>query len=174
MPRKSRFRNFRFFSVIFTKHVVPSFFNPCAGNACRVITLSFLFQSQSPLKNKCGFLIRFLKKKSLNASHTLCCNFSEFRFLYIMLRVMVFPFSFFYATAEKIFFKKFAFVIEIRNFSRNSSTALERHYGFEKTSRHSRLSFSQTVSFLCIYTSVSCMIFLEFLPGSEGFESRLS
>ena len=29
-------------------------------------------------KNKCGFLIRFLKKKSLKASHALCRDFSDF------------------------------------------------------------------------------------------------
>ena len=69
---------FDFFPFFFTKHVILPFFNLRAGNACRAITLFFLFQSPSILKNKCGILMRFKKKKSLNASHALCCNFSNF------------------------------------------------------------------------------------------------
>ena len=53
---------FEFFPVFITKRVASPFFNPRAGNPCRAIYLFFLFQSPSPLKMKCGFLMRFLKK----------------------------------------------------------------------------------------------------------------
>ena len=55
---------FFFFFFFFTKLVAPPFFKPRAGNACQAITVYFLFQSPFPLKNKCEFLMQFLKKKN--------------------------------------------------------------------------------------------------------------
>ena len=54
---------FEFFSVFLMKRVTPLFFTGDAGNACQAIALPFLFQNPSDLKNKCWFLMWFLKKK---------------------------------------------------------------------------------------------------------------
>ena len=76
---------------------------------------------------------------------------------------------FFYTAAVTRIFKKFTLVIEIRNFSRNSSTALERHCGFEKLTRQ-MLSFSQIFFvffflffFFLIFSGISGLFFLKIL-----------
>ena len=59
-----------FFRLFLQSASLRRFSTHVAGNACRAIILFFLFQNPSPLKYKCGFLMRFFKKnRSMRPTH---------------------------------------------------------------------------------------------------------
>ena len=124
-------------------------------SSCFPVSESDKFKNQMRI-----FKVIFEKKyHSMHPMHVL-------RFSKVAMRVEAFRSPFFYATTEKRIFEKFTSVTEIRNFSRNSSAALCRHFGFKKKLQGKWTHFCKFFSFSLIFSGISDTIFLEFLSGS--------
>ena len=107
-----------------------------ADSSCFQVSESIKLKKQMQIFN-----VIFEKNRSMHPTHFL-------RFSKVAVRVETFRSPFFYATSEKRIFEKFTSVTEMRNFSRNSSAALYRHFGLKKNCKAHGLIFADFFVFL--------------------------
>ena len=151
--------DFWIFSVSLKKQLTLLTFDPHARNACRVIALAFRFQNPSSLKNKCGFLTWFLKKKSFYASHAFPSIFEGGGASHnISFSVLLRDYR------NKNFWKIHICYRDTKFFPKLIRSFIQRLRIKKKTARQ-MVSFSQIFLFLWIFSGISDSIFLEFLPG---------
>ena len=97
-------------------HCFAMFFNPCAGNAWRAITLFFLFKSTSPLKNKCDFWKKKKKKKIAQCVPHIMPRFFQFPIFVGGAASRGILYSVLLRECRKFFFKNFAKLLRYQLF----------------------------------------------------------
>ena len=152
--------DFWIFSVSLKKQLTLLTFDPHARNACRVIALAFRFQNPSSLKNKCGFLTWFLKKKSFYASHAFPSIFEGGGASHnISFSVLLRDYR------NKNFWKIHICYRDTKFFAKFIHSFIQT-LRIKKKLQGKWPHFRKFFSFFLIFFGVSDSIFLEFLPGS--------